>query len=150
VIVRGAGMMVGYWNDAEATSGTIRGGWLHTGDIARMDADGYYWFVGRQKEIIIRAGSNISPIEVEDVLYQHPAVREAGVVGAPDPLLGETVRAFVALKPGAAASEDDLKAFVGGRLAAYKVPDTIVFAPDLPKGLTGKVQRRALKDWVVS
>ena len=138
--------MIGYWNDPEATAATIRNGWLSTGDLARVDEDGYYWFVGRKKEIIVRGGSNISPLEVEEALYQHPAVREAGVVGSPDAALGEVVRAFVALKNGATASEQELKDFLGGRIAAYKVPETIAFVPDLPKGLTGKVQRKALKE----
>jgi long-chain acyl-CoA synthetase len=146
VLVNSAATMVGYWNDPDATAATIRDGWLSTGDLARMDEDGYYWFVGRKKEIIVRGGSNISPLEVEEALYQHPAVREAGVVGAPDPTLGEVVRAFVALKSGAAASEQELKDFLGAMIAAYKVPETIAFVPDLPKGLTGKVQRKALKE----
>jgi len=146
VLVRSGAMMVGYWNDPAATAATIVDGWLRTGDLARLDEDGYYWFVGRTKEIIVRAGSNISPLEVEDALYQHPAVREVGVVGVPNAELGEVVRAFVALKSGATATSEELRAFVGERLAAYKVPESITFLPDLPKGLTGKVQRKALKE----
>jgi len=144
VLVRSTGMMIGYWNDPEATSATIQDGWLRTGDLARMDEDGYYWFVGRKKEIIIRGGSNISPLEVEEALYQHPAVREVGVVGVPDPALGEVVAAFIALKT--AATEDDLRQFLASRMAAYKIPERIYFVPDLPKGLTGKVQRKTLKE----
>ena len=146
VLVRSGAMMVGYWNDPAATAATIVDGWLRTGDLARLDEDGYYWFVGRTKEIIVRAGSNISPLEVEDALYQHPAVREVGVVGVPNAELGELVRAFVALKSGATATSEELRAFVAERLAAYKVPESITFLPDLPKGLTGKVQRKALKE----
>ena len=146
VLVRSGATMIGYWNDAENTAATIRNGWLGTGDLARLDEDGYYWFVGRTKEIIIRAGSNISPLEVEEALYQHPAVREVGVVGAPDELLGEVVVAYVALKTGASASETELQDFLSGRLAAYKVPAHIRFVPELPKGLTGKVQRKVLKE----
>jgi len=137
-------MMIGYWNDPEATAATINDGWLRTGDLARVDEDGYYWFVGRKKEIIIRGGSNISPLEVEEALYQHPAVREVGVVGLPDPALGEVVAAFISLKT--AATEDDFRQFLAPRMAAYKIPERIYFVPDLPKGLTGKVQRKALKE----
>ena len=148
VLVRSEAVMAGYWRDPEATAAAIQDGWLHTGDMARMDADGYYWFVGRSKEIIVRGGSNISPLEVESALYSHPAVQEAAVVGVPDVELGETVRAFVALKDGAAASAANLKAHVGRQIAAYKVPETIIFLNELPKGLTGKVQRRALRNWM--
>jgi long-chain acyl-CoA synthetase len=147
VLVRSEAVMAGYWRDPEATAAAIQAGWLHTGDMARADPDGYYWFVGRGKEIIVRGGSNISPLEVESALYSHPAVREAAVVGVPDAGLGEIVRAFVALKDGCAADEADLKAHVGRKIAAYKVPETIIFLNELPKGLTGKVQRRALRNW---
>jgi len=146
VLVQSNAAMIGYWNDPDATAATIRDGWLSTGDLARVDEDGYYWFVGRKKEIIVRGGSNISPLEVEDNLYQHPAVREAGVVGVPSQAWGEIVHAFVALKNGAAATEEELKQFLGARIAAYKIPEVITFVPELPKGLTGKVQRRALKE----
>ena len=146
VLVQSGAMMVGYWNDPQATAATIVDGWMRTGDLARRDEDGFYWFVGRTKEIIVRGGSNISPLEVEEALYQHPAVREVGVVGVPNAELGEVVRAFVALRAGATATAEELKAFVGERLAAYKVPETVTFLPDLPKGLTGKVQRKALKE----
>ena len=144
ILVQSTGMMIGYWNDPEATAATINDGWLRTGDLARVDEDGYYWFVGRKKEIIIRGGSNISPLEVEEALYQHPAVREVGVVGLPDPALGEVVAAFISLKT--AATEDDFRQFLAPRMAAYKIPERIYFVPDLPKGLTGKVQRKALKE----
>lgn len=150
VLVNSAAAMIGYWNDPDATAATIKDGWLSTGDLAREDDDGYYWFVGRKKEIIVRGGSNISPLEVEDALYQHPAVREAGVIGVPDPTLGEVVRAFVSLKSGAAASAEELQQFLGQRIAAYKIPEAITFVPDLPKGLTGKVQRKALKELATS
>jgi long-chain acyl-CoA synthetase len=146
ILVQSPGAMVGYWNDPEATAATIKDGWLSTGDLARVDDDGYYWFVGRKKEIIIRGGSNISPVEVEEALYRFPAIREVGVVGTPDPTLGEIVTAFVAVKPGTSASEDDLRQFLAPRMAAYKIPERIYFVPDLPKGLTGKIQRKALKE----
>jgi len=146
ILVRSEAIMVGYWADPEATAAALQEGWLRTGDLARRDEDGYYWFVGRKKQIIIRGGSNISPLEVEEALCQHPAVREAGVVGVPDPTWGETVRAYVALKEGEETSEADLQWFVRERIAAYKVPEAILFLPELPKGLTGKIDRRALRE----
>jgi long-chain acyl-CoA synthetase len=145
VIVRSTGNCAGYWDDPTATAEALRGGWLHTGDLASRDADGYLWFRGRVKQIIVRAGSNISPQEVEEALYQHPAVLEAGVVGKPDEVYGERVVAFVALRPGTSATGAELQAFARERLADYKMPEQILFLPELPKGLTGKVDRRALK-----
>src|SRR5258708_15524952 len=112
---------------------------MHTGDLARRDEDGFYWFAGRSKDIIIRGGSNISPGEVEDVLYAHPAVYEAGVVAVPCAELGQRVRAYVVLRPGAEATQAELTEWTGTKLAAYKIPESIVFATDLPKGPTGKV-----------
>lgn len=147
IAVKSEAAMVGYWDDPEATAATLRDGWLHTGDLGRVDADGYYWFVGRKKEIIVRAGSNISPLEIEEVLCQHPAVKEAGVVGVPDERLGETVAAYIALKDGQEATPEELTRFLSERIAAYKVPDRITLLPELPKGLTGKIHRRTLKEW---
>jgi long-chain acyl-CoA synthetase len=146
ILVRSAATMVGYWEDPAATAAALPDGWLRTGDLARQDEDGYYWFVGRKKQIIIRGGSNISPIEVEEAILAHPAVREAGVVGVADPTWGEIVQAYVALKAGARASEPELQRFLAARLAAYKIPAAIHFLPELPKGLTGKIDRRALRD----
>ncbi len=137
---------VGYWDDSAATQATFQDGWLRTGDLMRRDADGFLWFEGRVKQIIIRGGSNISPQEVEEALYHHPAVLEAGIIGMPDPAYGEKVIAFVALREGAGASEQELRDLVRSRLADYKTPERVIFLPVLPKGLTGKVQRRALKD----
>jgi long-chain acyl-CoA synthetase len=146
IVVRSASTCAGYWNDPVATADMMRGGWLHTGDLGSRDADGYFWFRGRVKQIIVRAGSNISPQEVEEALYQHPAVLEAGVVGMPDPVYGELVAAFVALREGMAVDEAGLQAFARERLADYKTPERIFFVPELPKGLTGKVDRRSLKE----
>jgi long-chain acyl-CoA synthetase len=146
IIARSPNNCIGYWNDPVATAELLRDGWLHTGDLAERDSEGNYWFRGRLKQLIIRAGSNISPQEVEEILYQHPAVFEAGVVGKPDPVYGETVAAFVALRPGANADESELLEFARQRLADYKTPETIVILPELPKGFTGKVLRRALKE----
>lgn len=149
IIARAPNNCIGYWNDPAATAGLLRDGWLCTGDLAERDSDGYYWFRGRLKQIIIRAGSNISPQEVEEALYQHPAVFEVGVVGKPDPIYGETVAAFVSLRPGAKADESELREFARQRLADYKTPETIIILPELPKGLTGKVFRRGLKAMLV-
>jgi long-chain acyl-CoA synthetase len=137
---------VGYWGDEANTSATLVDGWVLTGDLGRRDQDGYYWFDGRKKEIIIRCGSNISPQEVEEALYGHPAVLEAGVIGVPHEIYGEVVVACVALKDGKMAGEEELCAFMRTRLADYKVPERIVFLSELPKNVTGKVQRRALKE----
>jgi long-chain acyl-CoA synthetase len=141
---------VGYWDDPGATAATFDDGWLRTGDLVRRDADGFYWFEGRVKEIIIRGGSNISPQEVEEALYHHPAVLEAGVIGMPDPVHGEKVIAFVALRDGLTVGEEQLQDLVRSRVADYKTPEHIAFLPVLPKGLTGKVERRALKDLALS
>jgi long-chain acyl-CoA synthetase len=141
---------VGYWDDPHATAAAFDDGWLRTGDLVRRDADGYFWFEGRVKQIIVRGGSNISPQEVEEALYHHPAVLEAGVIGVPDPVHGEKVVAFVALREGLAAGEEELRDLVRSRIADYKAPERIVFLPVLPKGLTGKVQRRALQDLLAS
>ena len=150
IAVRYPGNCIGYWNDTQATEALLRHGWLHTGDLASRDGDGYYWFQGRKKEIIIRGGSNISPQEVEEALYQHPSVMEVGVVGVPDPILGERVIAFVAVRPTDAPSEKELIEFARQRLADYKTPERILFIEQLPKGLTGKVQRRALKEMLIA
>ena len=148
--VQSPGNCVGYWDDARATAATFADGWLRTGDLVRRDPDGFFWFEGRLKQIIVRGGSNISPQEVEEVLYQHPAVLEACVVGTPDPVYGEKVIAFVALRDGVISGERKLQDFVCSRIAEYKTPERIIFLTNLPKGLTGKVERRALKELAVS
>ena len=146
ILVASDAAMIGYWREPEISAATIVDGYVRTGDLARVDDDGFYWFMGRKKEIIIRAGSNISPLEVEEALYQHPAVRECGVVGVPDAAVGEAVWAFVSLVDGRAATAEELKDFLSGKIAAYKVPECIEFLPELPKGATGKVHRRTLRD----
>ena len=137
---------VGYWQDPRATAANFDHGWLRTGDLVRRDADSFFWFEGRAKQIIVRAGSNISPQEVEEALYQHRAVLEAGVIGVPDAVHGEKVIAFVALRDGLYANERELRDLVRSLIADYKVPEQVIFLPLLPKGLTGKVDRRALSD----
>jgi long-chain acyl-CoA synthetase len=146
IVVFSGAVTLGYWNDPDNTRAALKNGSMRTGDLARRDADGYLWFAGRIKDIIIRGGSNISPGEVEDVLYTHPAVYEAGVVGVPCSEMGQRVRAYVALKPGAQATERDLIDWAAKSIAGYKVPENIMFLPALPKGLTGKVHRNSLRD----
>lgn len=146
IYVRGPHLVTGYWQEPEATRAVFQKGWFRSGDLATRDADGFYWFAGRKKEIIIRGGSNISPQEVEAALCEHSAVAEAGVVGRQDSLWGEIVIAHVALRPGQRLEEQELLAFARERLADYKVPATIIFHSELPKGTTGKIQRRALRD----
>lgn len=145
ICIKAPHLMAGYWQDAESGNE-----WFHTGDLARADADGFYWFSGRKKEIIVRGGTNISPQEVEAVLYEHPAVAEAAVVGRPHAYWKETVVAHVALRPGTRLDEQELIAFVKERLADYKTPEAVVFHSELPKGPTGKLQRRALRETVAA
>ena len=148
IVVLSPGTCLGYWNDPKATDELFEGGWVHTGDLACRDADGYLWFKGRKKQIIVRAGSNISPQEVEEVLYRHPAVLEVGVVGQPDEVYGELVVACVAPRTPGAVTEDELCGYARQYLADYKSPERIVFLDQLPKGISGKVDRRALKEMV--
>jgi long-chain acyl-CoA synthetase len=147
VIVKSEANMAGYWNNEEDTSRALRDGWLYTGDLARVDEDGYYWFVCRKKDIIIRGGSNISPLEVEAVFYEHPAVKAVGVIGLPDEKLGEIVKAFVSLKKDFTPlpTEDELKTFVSSQIASYKVPKSIEFLEDVPLTAIGKVDRKKLR-----
>jgi long-chain acyl-CoA synthetase len=139
--MRGSGIAIGYWREEP-----FEDGWLKTGDLVHIDAEGFVWFRGRKKELIVRGGSNISPQEVEETLYRHPAVAEAGVIGQPDEYWGEVVLAYVALREGHSISADELVAFSRQHLAEYKCPERVRFLPVLPKGITGKVQRRALRD----
>jgi long-chain acyl-CoA synthetase len=143
--VRGPNVMLGYYGLPEETARTLRNGWLHTGDVGRLDADGFLYIVERKKDLIIRGGFNIYPREVEEVLYAHPAVGEAAVVGMRDLLMGEEVCAFVTLKPGASADGDALIAFCQSRLAKYKCPREVRFLPSLPKNAVGKVLRKELR-----
>ena len=144
--VKSPGTTIGYWNNPEETAETLRDGWLYTGDLVTQDAEGYYWFAGRKKELIVRGGSNISPQEVEAALYRHPAVAEAGVIGIPDETWGEVVVAYVARKEGLSATEAELIEFAKEQIATHKVPEKVFFLPSLPKSAVGKVQRRALKE----
>jgi long-chain acyl-CoA synthetase len=149
ICVRGASVMKGYWERPEATAETLRGGWLHTGDVGYMDGQGYVYILDRTKDMIISGGANVYPREVEEVLIQHPAVSEACVVGVPHEIWGEAVKALVVLRPGetvtGTVTGEELTRFVGGRLADYKKPKSVEFISDLPKNAYGKVLRRELK-----
>lgn len=141
--IRGHNVMKGYWNLPEATRATItEDGWLHTGDVGRVDEDGFYYIVDRIKDLIIRGGYNVYPREIEEVLYEHPAVAEAAVVGIPHDSLGEEVGAAVALKKDSAVTAEELRDHVKSRVAAYKYPRLVWLVDELPKGPTGKVQKR--------
>ena len=142
--LRGPNIMDGYWQRPEETAAVLRDGWLYTGDIVRMDADGYFAVVDRKKEMIIVSGFKVYPREVDEVLYAHPAVIEAAAVGVTHPSKGEVVKAFVVLRPGAAATAQELVDYCRANLAPYKVPVEIVFRAELPKTLIGKVLRRQL------
>jgi long-chain acyl-CoA synthetase len=146
IAIRGPQVMKGYWNKPEETALVLRDGWLYTGDVARKDADGYFYIVDRKKDMIIAGGYNIYPREVEEVLWEHPKILEAAVIGVPDAYRGETVKAFVVLQPGTLATADEIVAFCRERLAAYKVPRLVVFRESLPKSGVGKYLRRALRD----
>jgi long-chain acyl-CoA synthetase len=146
LVVKGPQVMKGYWNQPAETAEVLRDGWLYTGDLARMDEDGYFYIVERKKDLILSGGFNIYPREVEEVLYQHPKVLEAAVVGVPDAVRGERVKAFVVLKPGQTATGPEIIRFCRERLAPYKVPRAVVFGDALPKSLAGKVLRRALRE----
>jgi long-chain acyl-CoA synthetase len=144
--VRGPQVMKGYWNRPEETAIALRDGWLYTGDVARMDEDGFFYIVQRKKDMIIVSGFNVYPNEVEDVLFTHPAVLEAAVIGVPDQYRGEAVKAFITLRPGANATADEVIEFCRANLAKYKVPSLIEFMPSLPKSAVGKVLRRELRE----
>ena len=144
IVIRGENVMKGYWNNPDATAEAMRGGWFHTGDLARRDGDGFYFIVDRKKDMIIRNGLNVYPREVEEVLYTHPAVAEAAVFGVPDARHGEEIAALVKLKADTAVDEAELRSYVEERLAAYKYPRMIRFG-ELPKGPTGKILKREIK-----
>ncbi len=146
LVIRGPQVMRGYWNRPDATAEALRDGWLHTGDIARMDEDGYFYIVDRKKDMIIAGGYNIYPREVEEVLFLHRGVKEAVVVGIPDEYRGETVKAYIVPKEGYTLDEEEIIQFCRQHLAAYKVPRQVEFREELPKSLVGKVLRRALRE----
>lgn len=146
IILKSPARMTGYYKNPTATAEALVDGWVRSGDLGRIDEEGYLYIVGRKKDLIIRGGANIYPVDVEEVLFAHPAVAECAVVGVPDSTFGETVKAFVVLKAGSAVDAEQLAAHCRGLLAEYKVPSSIEFVEGLPKGPTGKILRRALRE----
>lgn len=143
-MVRGANVMAGYHNLTEDTARTITNGWLHTGDLGRMDGEGYITITGRKKDLIISAGENIYPREIEEILAQHPKVKECAVIGVKDDVRGEVPKAFVIARDGENLEEKEIRSFCREHLANYKVPKFIDVVPDLPRSPTGKILKRAL------
>lgn len=152
IIIKGPQVMKGYWKMPTETANALRvgpdgqPGWFYSGDIGYMDEDGYFHIVDRKKDMIIVSGYNVYPAEVEAVLFEHPKVREAAVVGVPDPRRGETVKAFIVLKEGETATEEEIIGFCRERMAAYRAPRIVEFRTDLPKSIIGKVLRRTLRE----
>ncbi len=145
VVIRGHNIMKGYWQRPDATAEAMRGGWFHSGDMARTDEDGYFYIVDRKKDLIIRGGYNVYPREVEEVLYEHPKIREAAVVGVPHDEWGEEIGAAVVLHEDEELSPEEISAYVKERIAAYKYPRVVWFLDDLPKGPTGKILKREIE-----
>jgi long-chain acyl-CoA synthetase len=146
LVLRGPQLMDGYYNNADETALTLRNGWLHTGDIATVDADGYVAIVDRKKEMIIVSGFNVYPREVEEALATHPAILDSAAIGVPHPIKGEEVKAFVVLKPGAKATAEEIIAHCRTQLAPFKIPKDVEFRESLPKTLIGKTLRRQLAE----
>ena len=145
IVVRGTNVMKGYWDDPEATAAAFCRGWFRTGDLGYVDDDGFVFIVDRKKDLVIRGGYNVYPREIEEVLYTHPAIAEAAVIGVPDPRLGEEVKAFVALKPGQHATSEEIIEFVKERVAAYKYPRLVEFHAAFEHGATGKILKHMLR-----
>jgi long-chain acyl-CoA synthetase len=144
IVIRGHNIMKGYWQRPEATAEAMRGGWFHSGDMARVDEDGYFYIVDRKKDLIIRGGYNVYPREVEEVLYEHPKIREAAVLGVPHDEWGEEIGAAVVLHEGQELTPEEVSAYVKERIAAYKYPRVVWFVDELPKGPTGKILKREI------
>jgi long-chain acyl-CoA synthetase len=150
IVIRGHNIMKGYWQRPEATEEAMRGGWFHSGDMARTDEEGYFFIVDRKKDLIIRGGYNVYPREVEEVLYEHPKIREAAVVGIPHDEWGEEIGAAVVLHEGQELDPEEVSAYVKERIAAYKYPRVVWFLDDLPKGPTGKILKREIETPVIA
>lgn len=146
IMAKHAWLMKGYWNKPELTNQTMEKGWVHTGDMGYMDEDGFLYIVDRKRDMIISGGENIYPREIEEVLYEHPAVREATVIGVPSEKWGEDVKAIIALKSGFKATEEEVIEFCKDRLAGYKKPKSVEFMDELPKTGSGKIYKKALRD----
>lgn len=145
IVIRGPQLMKGYWNNPEETAKAIRDGWLHTGDIGHVDEDGYFWITDRKKDLIIKGGENISPRTVEEVLYAHPKVSEAAVIGMKDEKYGENVKAFVVLRSGETATAEEILSYCRTRLSSFLVPKEVVFLDGFPKSLVGKILKKELR-----
>ena len=146
LIISGPQVMKGYWNMPEETAKTLRGGWLHTGDVATMDEDGYFYIVDRKKDMIVASGYNVYPREIEEILFEHPAVSEAVAIGISDEYRGEAIKAFVVKNQDNNVTEEEILSFCKERLAPYKTPKSIEFRDELPKSTVGKLLRRVLAD----
>ena len=146
IAIRGPGVMKGYWNKPKDTEWALRGGWLHSGDIGRMDEENYVYIVDRVKDMINVSGFKVWPAEVENMLYRHPAVKELAVYGVPDPVKGEKVSVAIVLKEGASVTAEDIIAYCREKLAVYKAPESVEFVRELPKSATGKILKRILRD----
>jgi acyl-CoA synthetase (AMP-forming)/AMP-acid ligase II len=146
LICRGPNVMKGYYKDEEATREALRGGWLHTGDLARLDEEGFVYIVDREKDMIVSGGENIYPREIEEILYSHPKIEDAAIVGTPDPLWGESVRAIIVLKRGETMTEEEVIEYCKGHLASYKKPKSVAFVESLPRNPSGKVLKTVLRE----
>ncbi len=137
--------MKGYWNNPEETAKTLTDGWLHTGDIAKMDEEGYFYIVDRKKDMILSGGLNVYPRDIEEVLYENPKIQEAAAIGIPHPTRGETVKAFIALKKEETATQEEIIEYCADRLAKFKLPTEIEFRDELPKSNVGKILKKELR-----
>ena len=147
IIVKGPTLMSGYWNQPDITAETIRDGWLYTGDLARRDEEGYIFIVDRERDMYISGGENVYPAEIEKVLFTHPKILDAGVVGVPNETWGEVGKAYIVLKPGETMGQEDVLKFLRGKVAKYKIPKSLEFVEQLPKTASGKIQKFLLKEW---
>ncbi len=145
IVISGPQIMKGYWNKPEETAKVLKNGWLHTGDVGYQDEDGYFYITDRKKDLIIKGGENIAPREIEEVLYSHPSVNEAAVVGMPDEVYGENIKAFIVLAQGKEASAEEIIAYCQEKLKRFKSPKEVVFLEALPKSLVGKILRKELR-----
>ena len=146
IVIKGDQLLQGYWNRPEATEEAFKGGWFHTGDMAYRDAEGFFYIVDRKKDMIITGGENVYSREVEEVLYGHPSVSEAAVIGLPDAKWGERVVAVVTVRAGATVTEQEILALCRDRLAGFKTPKSVRFIDELPKNVSGKILKRELRD----
>jgi long-chain acyl-CoA synthetase len=145
IVLRGPNIMKGYYHNEAANDEAFRSGWFHTGDLGYVDEEGYFYIVDRKSDMIIRGGENIYPREIDEILYQHPSVKDAATLGVQDKLYGEEVKSFVVLREGKRATEQDLIEFCRQRLAAFKCPKSIEILDEIPKGPTGKLLKKALR-----